>query len=413
MKHDKESYKHGFQKVLMIGRDQYPYSELNHDWEWANDEWFNYDKSSESKQRNVFDMCYNEVQAELYIVEEKKNKDGTRLGSIKQGIKSSANRNKITERTKNFWADFVSLRNLKYEENICACREEAPMYRARGYEFYDSSNKPKTSLKPVSWSKPGLGFGGAIMASYGIYEQRRKVDPVVEFFKNNWWAAALLTPLFGPAALVFAAKAGVVTGLLEADCLNKNSKRYKRGHCRKPVDFSESESECWQEKKNNDDRCDFYDPDLFTRRGDGLLSDGECAIYCSNYAKDDSAITARSKIMSKLIGANLQYSEERSRLDLTPCIHGRVDESDNTMEVSYAMGSFKKDDRGDDGVQSFKSRFDLSEEEGNVNLIRENVARTFLRSFMGKKEQNYENGVCSGGGSKKHLVTKPSFWADV
>ena len=413
VRHGKESYKHGFQKVLMIGRDQYPYSELDHDWEWAHDEWFDYDSPYASNQRNAFDMCYDEVQAELYIVEEKKDKTGTRLGSIKQGLASNANRKKVADRTKNFWADFVSLRNLKYEENICACREEAPMYRTRGYEFYDSSNKPKTSLKPVSWSKPGLGFGGAIMASYGIYEQRRKVDPVVEFFKNNWWAAALLTPLFGPVALVFAAKAGVVTGLLEADCLNKNSKRYKRGHCRKPVDFSESESECWQEKKNNDDRCDFYDPDLFTRRGDGLLSDGECAIYCSNYAKDDSAITARSKIMSKLIGANLQYSEERSRLDLTPCIHGRVDESDNTMEVSYAMGSFKKDDRGDDGVQSFKSRFDLSEEEGNVNLIRENVARTFLRSFMGKKEQNYENGVCSGGGSKKHLVTKPSFWADV
>ena len=77
------------------------------------------------------------------------------------------NSRKIWHRTES-WKDFVSLRNLKFAEEICPCQSEVPMYRKKR----DPSDPGISDV--VDWSEPGLGFGGAIFAAYGLYERRKK-----------------------------------------------------------------------------------------------------------------------------------------------------------------------------------------------------------------------------------------------
>ena len=79
--------------------------------------------------------------------------------------------------------------------------------------------------------------------------------------------------------------------------------------------YGEKENVCWEEKKNNDDRCDFYNPDLYSRAG-GVLSESFCQQYCSDYTLQDltplpgSNAQKRALIMSKLMGSNFKHNTE-------------------------------------------------------------------------------------------------------
>jgi len=406
--------------VFINGRDQYPYVTKGVDkWRWQSENWFQYTRlnvlnqnllqgindvagSGVSVSDNIYKMCYNEIQAELNIAEEFEKDDtkqrGT-LGNVEPAMgnaPNSKNNQKIHANAKNFWRDFVSLRNLKLAENVCQCADKVPLWRTSDVKKHTLTDLPE-------WSEPGLGDGGAIFASYGLYERRKKKSRWDKFMDSDLgWLL--------PTVKVSRMMSNAIASLQEND-KDPNGFRY-----------GEKESDCWEEKENNDDRCDFYNPDLYSRAG-GVLSESFCQQYCSDYTLQDltplpgSNAQKRALIMSKLMGSNFKHNTEDAQqnwanaaLDLSPCIQGQSDEKTNTMRISYAHGSWKADPD-----QEYDAIWNVNEKEARSDnpYVEEYMARTFLRSFMGKDGKNYEEGPCRAGGSKMHVVTKPSFWADV
>ena len=396
-----QSEKFGFQKMVAIsGLDQYPYNDIYHNWMWNHKSWFSWKRDTSKEEwdrsQNVFGMCYNEIQAGLYEFEryQKRDKDssdsstgGNYLGNVRNMLGDFMNSRKIWHRTESFWKDFVSLRNLKFAEEICPCQSEVPMYRKKR----DPSDPGISDV--VDWSEPGLGFGGAIFAAYGLYERRKKWDSFVD-------------GVLGSGVKTF-------KSLRNGQLISWEELLYEE---LKQNDFS-----CWIEKKNNDERCDFYDPDIYTRKGK-IKEAAVCETYCNDYAMQgalkysDPKLAKKQetyKIMKKLMGSNLKINQSDTtqtdpHVNLAPCIQGHLDHPSNTMQVTFNRGSFIPDP-----TEKFDSIWEESTNGDTGSTMHENAARTFLRSFMGSKPQNYIEGICRKGGNLPHFVTKPSFWADV
>ena len=79
-------------------------------------------------------------------------------------------------------------------------------------------------------------------------------------------------------------------------------------------ELKQNDFSCWIEKKNNDERCDFYDPDIYTRKGK-IKEAAVCETYCNDYAMQGALKYSilnwpkkqeTYKIMKKLMGSNLK-----------------------------------------------------------------------------------------------------------